>query len=56
MSYDDLLEMKSEFEQRGSHEAVNVCVPGISGKLKQSAQGRLLSQHREFSGEQYESY
>jgi hypothetical protein len=32
MSYDDPLEMESEFDQRGSHEAVNACMPDIAGK------------------------
>jgi hypothetical protein len=53
MSYDGLLEMESEFDQRGSHDAANVHMLGIADKFKQSAQGRLLSPHREFSREQY---
>jgi hypothetical protein len=53
MSYDDLLEMESEFDQRGSLDAVNVHMLGIADKFKQSARGRLPSSHREFSREQY---
>jgi len=45
-SCDDLIETDSDFDQRGSHDAVNACIPGIAVQAvcaRQTAVERMAS-------------